>query len=204
MKKFILLTGILLCSWAGAKALSLESADFQAIYSNGKVILSWVGEPDCCSEYYVIERSKNGIDFTTVFQVEGPKSVCPYTEYFETDYSPLAGSSFYRLRLVDKTGHMAYSPAVPVNLSFDAEKGVFTFANTEKQKVKFKLKGFKNQEVLVVLLDVKGNVVLSKVQLVKENDHLIAIDAENKLAPGEYIVTASSKNEVFSQTVKVQ
>lgn len=179
------------------------SNEFQAVYSNGKVILSWVGVPDCCSEYYVIERSKNGVDFTEVIRVDGPKDICPYTEYFETDNQPFAGSSFYRLRMVTKQGSANYSAPVPVNLSFNAKKGLFTTTDSNK-KVKMQLKGFKNQEVLVVLMDLKGNVVMSKVQVMKDKDQLIAIDTEGKLAPGEYIVTASSKNEIFTQTVTVK
>lgn len=181
----------------------VASNEFQAVYSNGKVILSWVGVPDCCSDYYVIERSKNGVDYSEVIRVEGPKSVCPYTEYFETDNQPLIGSSFYRLRMITKQGSANYSSAVPVNLSFSNKKGVFT--TTEgSQKVKMQLKGFKNQEVLVVMMDLKGNVVMSKVQVMKDKDQLIAIDTEGKLAPGEYIVTASSKNEIFTQTITVK
>lgn len=191
---------------AQSPVVSSASPEFQAVYSNGKVILSWVGVPDVCSDRYVIERSKNGIDFAGVIEVEGPKTTCPYTEYFETDYQPLAGSSFYRLRQVSREGSIALSPSVPVNLAFDSQKGVFTFNNSDSDNsnLRLNLKGFENQEVLVSLLDMKGNVVLSKVQIVAEADHLIAIDTEGKLPPGDYIVTASSRNEVYSQKLTVK
>ncbi|TND08119.1 MAG: hypothetical protein FD123_2513 [Bacteroidetes bacterium] len=181
-------------------------ADFQAVYSNGKVILSWTGLPDCCSDYYIIERSKNGVDFSSVLQVAGPKTVCPYTEYFETDQNPFAGSSFYRLRMVTREGQTAFSNTIPVNLVFDQQKGVFTTSSGEKdnKNLKVELKGFGNQEVLVVLMNTKGDVVLSKVQLVAEGASIVVISTESKLEPGDYIVTASAKNEIFSQKITVQ
>lgn len=188
-----------------ADATQSVTIDFQAVYTNGKVMLSWVGKQDCCSEYYVIERSRNGVDFTQVRQVAGPKTSCPYTEYFETDQEPISGSSFYRLRMVTREGVTQLSNTIPVNLVFNQEKGIFTTTSggTENGNLKIELKGFEKQEVLVVLMDKEGKVILSKVHVSSGADNFIAVSTDGTLPPGEYIVTASSKNEIFSQKIVV-
>ena len=71
------------------------------------VILEWLSEVEFNTSKYVIERSKNSIDF----QEAGSISIdiaSPSSYRFE-DLSPNVGPNYYRLKIIDKDGRYDYS-----------------------------------------------------------------------------------------------
>ena len=59
------------------------------------------------------------------------------------------------------------------------------------------LDGAENGEVLVVVYDIAGKESYSKVLITSESDSSVyAIDTANRLAPGVYIITATSKQAI--------
>jgi hypothetical protein len=63
---------------------------------------------------------------------------------------------------------------------------------------------FSNDEVLIVLKDLKGNMFFSKVYVIDQPQNLIALDLEEHLAPGNYVVTASSNETLVSLPLVVK
>ena len=185
--------------------LPVELLDFDAIYAENNVQISWSTATEVNNDYFIIERSKNGTDFEEVQRVKGAGSSTGIIDYYELDRAPLEGVSYYRLKQVDFNGKYTFSNVVPVNIYFDRKKGVFVYPNPGTiEDLKIVLNGFEDQEVLVVLRDVKGNEVVSKLQLVVEDGAIIGIDPQRSIAPGTYLITASSKNELFSQKVVIR
>ena len=60
------------------------------------------------------------------------------------------------------------------------------------------------QEVLVVLRDIAGNEVYSKLVISSTDKEIIALDPEGKLAKGTYLVIASSENKFYSKKLIVK
>lgn len=183
--------------------LPIELLEFNAIYTNGKVELEWSTASEKNTESFVVERSQNGIDFEELNTVKASGNSNTIIDYAETDFSPLEGISYYRLKQIDKNGVFMHSQMVPVNYRLD-KSGMSVFPNPSDGEFKIDLTGFYNTQVLVVIRDMAGKEVYSKVTLVQEGDKLIAFDTENRLSPGTYIVVASSNNELYSQRIIVR
>ena len=59
-------------------------------------------------------------------------------------------------------------------------------------------KAYDNKEVLVVVYDLLGNEAYSKVILTQQNEkQVIAMDPQNQLKPGVYIVMANSGEKIL-------
>jgi hypothetical protein len=61
-----------------------------------------------------------------------------------------------------------------------------------------------DEEILVVVRDMNGKEFFSKIFITSTDQHIEAMDLSGKLSTGVYIVTASSKNELYSQKLIVK
>lgn len=188
---------------ATSSPLPIELLSFNAIKNNKRVDINWVTVSEKQNDYFTVERSKDGIDFETIAIVKGSSNSISALEYSETDFEPLDGISYYRLKQTDVNGSFSYSKIVAVNYHFSAS-GVDVFPNPSDGDFKVNLSGFENKEVLVLVRDIAGKECYSKVILAQENNEIIAVDLSKQLAPGTYLVVASSLNVLYSKRIIVK
>lgn len=94
-----------------------------AVKQGNHVLLNWETSAEKNSDHFIIQRSADGITFTsgigTVAAV-GNSSVSSYYSFI--DSAPISGMNFYRLKMVDKFGKFKYSG--PVNVIFELKTGI--------------------------------------------------------------------------------
>ena len=78
---------------------------------NGNATVSWKVGVEINVDQYYIQRSSNGIDFTTIASVISTES----NTYAWTDKSVLSGKSFYRIIAADKNGKQLLSQVLILN-----------------------------------------------------------------------------------------
>lgn len=67
------------------------------------------------------------------------------------------------------------------------------------------LQGVKSEELLVVVYDMLGREIYSKVEVMKNGEYLFTIDKEGtSLSKGVYLIMASSDDKYFSQKLIVK
>lgn len=186
--------------------LPVKLISFNALLDENKVDITWTTASEVNNDYFTIERSKDGKQFEEVAKVKGAGTTNSMMEYFETDYEPLTGISYYRLKQTDFDGTFTYSPLVPVNFTAkgsDDKMKIFPnpIASTDRVYVEVPAAEL---ETLVVLRDMAGTEHYSKVVLSAQGNQLVAIDLEKKLVPGTYLVVASSNNKIFSEKLIVK
>jgi hypothetical protein len=185
--------------------LPIELLDFNAIMNNGKVDISWITASELNNNYFTIEKSKDGIVFDSVLYVKGAGNSNIELSYNEVDYKPYQGISYYRLKQTDYNGQKKYSNTVAVNYYF-GEDGISIFPNpvSQNEAINIEFTTLENKEILVLIRDVSGKEYFSKVIVSSSKNQLTAIDLENKLAAGVYIVIASSNNKLYSKKLIVK
>jgi len=188
--------------------LPVSLTSFEANTNENRVELKWITESEINSDYFVIERSKNGKDWKEHITVGAAGNSQQTIEYFEVDYKPYKGTSYYRLKQVDFDGSYEYFSMVPVKfLKNSREKGFNIFPNPftkGKEKLKIEFNNLIDQEVFVVLRDMKGREFYSLVTLVYEENQIVAFPIDITLPVGTYLVISSSENEMYSQKLIVK
>lgn len=99
-------TGCINC----ATALGIELESFTSEPEGRTVKLTWTTASETNTDYFIIDRSGNGIDFEAIggMQAAGnSNSLRTYTNY---DSSPLDGIGYYRIKQVDLDGKFTYTP----------------------------------------------------------------------------------------------
>jgi hypothetical protein len=74
------------------------------LLNTNAVELTWATSRETNNDHFTIERSTDGIGFTSVAVVKGQATASLTTEYAVTDRQPRPGTSYYRLRQTDVNG----------------------------------------------------------------------------------------------------
>lgn len=196
MRKVFLAAAILLSAFqlqAGTSTANQDGSvtNLVATPLDSHVLLSWTTTVSGI-DIYELERSRNGIEFTTISRIE-PGSV--NTEFMETDFAPLEGMSFYRIKVIDADGNITYSNSTPVKY-----KAGSPVSPTATQSATASNSG----PVLVVVRNNSGVESYSKVEITSDSDPLLANDLEQRLEAGTYTIVSSSVQAYYSKQITVK
>ncbi len=96
--------------------LPISLTSFSAKVANNGTLLQWNTAKELSTASFIIESSKNGVSFNEVGSVSAKNN--GIGSYNFTDRITTVGTlSYYRLKIVDKTGTYAYSNVVAVQLA---------------------------------------------------------------------------------------
>ncbi len=89
--------------------LPVNFLNFQATPNAANVSLQWQVTNEAGANYYVAERSVDGITFSTIGQVAAYKNNALMNTYNLLDQNPVAGKNYYRVRIINQDGTSEYS-----------------------------------------------------------------------------------------------
>jgi hypothetical protein len=190
----------------GNSPLPIELLSFSAVPNNNKVDLKWETATETNNAYFTIEKSKDGANFTKLIDVPGAGNSTSQKDYYESDYQPYTGTSYYRLKQTDENGNYKYYPMQSVSFSMNLKQNISFGPNPlieANQGLNAQVDGYQNQEVLVVLRDINGREMFSKVLITVEDSKLVAIDETSNIPTGEYIIVATSNGSIYNQKIIV-
>jgi len=189
--------------------LPIELLSFEAICNNNSVNLLWSTASEKNNDYFTIERSSDGITFQTVLTVKGAGNSNQVINYSAVDVQPLGGIAYYRLKQTDYDGKFEYSQIiVTCNGSLGNTNGninVYPNPASSGESVFLNMDGFKDKEILLVVINTLGEQLYSKVILTDVSGFTFeAIDPYSRLAPGVYYIVGSSNNNLFNKKVVIK
>ncbi len=197
----IALVTLPLLSFAGAGDFIIRA--FDVYYQGPEVKITWQTGMAAQTGTFFIERSNDASNFEQIAMAtanEGGSSIA----YFEIDRTPLKGTSFYRIKQVTNEGFVIYSPIRTIKSYETLAQELNLTSNPCDISFKDELKKFGEEEILVVLRNDKGDEYYSKISLVNDECRIKAEDKNKELPKGDYVVTASSKNELYSQLISIK
>lgn len=191
--------------------LPIELVDFYAIPLDDRIELHWKTATQINNDYFVIEKSMDAQNWKQLVMVKGAGTYYTPIDYIEIDFQPNKGINYYRLKQVDLNGNSSYSNIISINYSLinkqasnDQEPKIFPNPVEQKDILNIQFPSF-HTEALVIMRDIMGREVFSKIIAFEENNLLYAIPIDNEIPAGIYIITASSnKNILFSKKVIVK
>jgi hypothetical protein len=175
---------------------------FYAIKSGDDAKLNWTVENDQDNNYFEIQRSLNGISYSSIAKVNAMKNGKSLNTYELADprLSGLGSTAiYYRIKQVDNNGTITYSAIRNLNLSLSLD-AVNLYPNPAKTVTKLVWDVQNPGKGTIVLRDAAGRQVQTiSMELVKGiNQRDINVSA---LPSGEYTVTVMGSNT--KQTIKL-
>jgi hypothetical protein len=143
--------------------LPVELVDFTCSTNEyNEIELHWTTASEVNNDYFIVEKSTDGINFVETYRVNGHQNSNEQFEYIVSDVNPIFGANYYRLSQVDLDGKKEVFKTISCN--YGDQMKVITEIN---------------------ILDINGKVVLSQ----KTNTaDLGAIMTQVPLQPGMYIL----------------
>ena len=168
--------------------LPVSLLDFYAQKSNDgkKADLHWTTASEQNLSYFEIQRSSNGLQYTSVESVKA-KNLANGSHYTWQDITPLKSENFYRLKMVDHDASFKFSPVKM--LQFAEEEEILVFPTITSSLVHI----YSKKETMAELINIYG-VILQQIKI-KGNAYFNL----TTLPRGNYFI----RTEVNKQTYKV-
>ena len=103
-----------LASSTAANPLPITLIDFNARLHNKIVYLEWETSSEINNDYFTLEKSVDGLNWTEFASIKGAGNSTSFKKYESKDYHPYTGVSYYRLKQTDFNGEFDYSKIVSI------------------------------------------------------------------------------------------
>lgn len=109
--------------------LPVELINFKAQVVADGVQLSWATASESNNDFFTIERSASGEEFSSIGIINGKGTTNQRSSYLLTDPHPLNGRSYYRLKQTDFDGTFTYSSIISVTYDGPTAAGLRVYPN---------------------------------------------------------------------------
>ncbi|WP_173021356.1 T9SS type A sorting domain-containing protein [Lewinella sp. W8] len=175
----------------GVIPLPLTLISFDAFPEDDFVLLRWVTEDEVSTDFFTIEKTRDGSSFDWV----GETPAAGFSEpgerlhYSMRDEAPYQGTSFYRLKTTDFDGTISLSHLVEVNYSQVADWGFTLFPNPNTGRhFSLRTEGVSDQAPLrLQIFDANGKQLLER-EFTSVPGGASRFDLTRRLPSGSYLI----------------
>jgi Secretion system C-terminal sorting domain len=164
--------------------------------SNNAIAILWKTAKEYGNNAFTIERSADGLSYSTIGKVAGEKNSTIEKSYNFSDATPLQGVNYYRIKSVGLDGKEAISKVVSVNLSDKAKTALQVYPNPAHSALQVEVISEEEVAKTVQVFDLAGRVILTQNTALKKGLNSISIDVNAVLA-GTYLVKVGSEVSRF-------
>lgn len=181
--------------------LPVELLSFQALKNNDQALLLWSTGTEINNDFFLIERSTDGQNFSRIGTRHGAGNSNSITYYNFTDSTPTSGTNYYRLRQVDFDGSENFSEVRVLDFGEAEKKGdIFIFPNPVTQGENINIFIPQNTNTFIYIFDLKGSMVFSdKI----DNETILQIDAST-FNSGMYFIRLENNQQIQEGKLIIQ
>ena len=181
--------------------LVIELLDFTATLTRDKnVLLNWRAYVDDEAKGFEVERSKDQNNWEKIGTVNLKTSNFT-SDYSLLDQQPLQGKSYYRLKMVEKTGSSRYSKTRLIQIDQLITK-LRIYPNPAKNDVTVSFNSSMNQSATLIIRSIAGEVMMKKSITLAEMDNRVSVST-NGLSNGLYVVELITPEKTFVNKLTV-
>lgn len=184
--------------------LPVELLSFSGDCSTNKNLLTWSTASEKNNDYFLLERSINGLDFQRIAMVQGAGNTQLEQEYLFSDYDFLPGTSYYRLTQVDFDGKSETFDIISLQNDCVEEEGLRAYYNQQTGRIRLFLEVEARDIVSLSVYAISGQGVPVSFEQMNKNSGYSEIAPFTEFAKGIYIITLQTANEVKTAKISIQ
>lgn len=179
-------------------ALPVTWKALTVVRNDGNVTVNWVTASEINNDYFIVQRSFDGVNYIDVSKVKGNGNTTYDSEYFENDHADPFKDLYYRIKQVDFDGKFDYS-AVRFLKAKKAGSTMLVYPTIANDQITIQLpEVIENDNYSCSILNVSGKPVFQQVisgsELVRSYD----INTQN-LERGNYVVIIMHSAEIVGK-----
>jgi hypothetical protein len=186
-------------------ALPIELLSFEANLEERTVYLDWQTDSEINNDYFTVQRSKSGITWEDVMDVDGAGNSSTLVNYSAIDSKPNDGISYYRLKQTDFDGQFEFSKTISMNFNKSKNQEIQIYPNPveDELKVQFKELPKSIKSAHIKIINSNGQV-LHNFDTGLESYQILKIGYVKELVPALYILSVELDNgdKVLQEFIK--
>ena len=192
-------------NYCGITVLPIELISFNAIPSanDNNVNLTWETASETNSDYFIIEKSKDGKNWNYFTKVKAAGNSNKHLLYNMEDNKPYGGVSYYRLKQVDFNGKFTYSDIKEVNVGRASNSVIYPNPGTGLFKLVID-NGLIMPNSEIIILDVLGNIIYKNTINPTDDVNLTTIDISKESKGIYFYKVISNEQTVASGKLNMQ
>lgn len=181
-------------SMSASFTLPVELINFSASKIKETSFLSWQTASEINNDYFIVQRSSDGIHFDDLLKVKGNGNSTSLKDYVAYDENPINGINYYRLKQVDYDGKTEYSSVISIDFEKDENK-FLVFPNPSSGLITVATQ--MENDGKIAIYDAIGKMVFY--QDIKDNvPNSISLE---HLANGNYFIQLINNNNVSTKKI---
>ncbi len=179
-----------------AGTVPVNLLEFTAAKNGSQNVLRWKTDNEINLNSYVIERSADGRNFSSIGSIRANNSV-GVNQYNFPDIFPVKGTNYYRLRSVDQDRLFSFSAIRSVFQEQNHDLAIFP--NPVKNNLSFMVDVEENVKAVLQILSLDGKLYKTEsiALIAGSGRHHINV---NELPQGNYILKIIFKNKVLTSS----
>lgn len=157
------------------------------------VDITWATKSEYQIDYFVVEKSKDGITWDSLTRIESKGNGVGRKEYSAKDLNPVPnGFTYYRLNWISKNGNREYSDIAAIALDDPSSNGILVYPNPTKDLIWIE-NYYDKQELNIELFNSLGQKLLDKTEDIVDKS---SIDLSNYSAGFYYLFINGKKYKI--------
>jgi hypothetical protein len=181
--------------------LTIQLLDFKASLTTTKnVLLNWQAYSDLEAKGFEIESRADQNSWQKIGLVAANSSN-KTADYSFVDQQPIAGRSYYRLRMIEKSGSSKYSSTRIIQID-NLLTHLRVYPNPAQNNVTMSFNSESAQPATLRIRSIAGNILLSKQILLSIGENRTQISL-NSFSNGLYLVELTTGQQVYNNKVTI-
>lgn len=174
-------------------ALPASLLSFNGALNGSIAKLVWVATNEVNFSAYELQRSTNGVNYTTI-STTAPRATGNQNTYtYDDNIAGLGNKVYYKLKMIDKDGSFKYSNVVIVRVGSVKLSNVYP--NPFVQSVRIELESRTKENAQIRIIAANGKVVVSQQEQIQIGGNQITINGLDKLSTGTYTIEITTSTE---------
>jgi hypothetical protein len=181
--------------------LPIELLEFNGYNKNDVNELFWTTVSQVNTDYFVVQKSINGIDFFDLTMVDGAGNSVEELGYRATDNDPFSGITYYRLKEFDFNGDYRYSDVIAINAIRGSDIQIYPNPTTNDLFIDFSNDLDEGMHTILIS-DVSGKVIAEQIEF-NHTQKTYKIENFGDMTPGIYMIKVLDANNEMVKFEKI-
>lgn len=171
---------------AGGAPLAIKINYFNAAKGNGVNTLNWAAACSSTEATFEIERSSDGVSFTTINSITATQARCAQPFSYD-DNSNVSAIAYYRIKAIDYNGKISYTLIIKVGSQVKDMRLAGLLPNPVSNTAQLSITTVKKDKVELSIVSLEGKVVYRNTVQLQNGTSIVNLEIAN-LSKGTYVV----------------
>jgi hypothetical protein len=181
--------------------LPIELLEFNATRENDKIKLTWTTATEINSDYFTIERSRDGILFESINKTKAAGNSTSIINYELYDEEPIEGISYYRLKQTDFDNSYTYSDIRKIYFYKEGNNIVTEYPNPSHSDFNLWIKSKKSTKANILIIDPLGKIIYNKDYSISNEGNSIYFNCDHWSRGVYHMQIIFDETEIIEKTI---